>query len=130
MTINLTGYFLHSTRRQDDERTRRRSYHQHLRRLRREIEPGGAAYSVSKGAINPLTRQAAADLAPYNIRVNGIISGIVGTPISKKTWGVATGIRHDSFAPHRATEDVAEAAFSSPPTKLHYQHHFVMVIYV
>lgn len=46
--------------------------------------PGGAAYSVLKGAINSLTRQAAVDLAPYNIRVNAIISGLVGTPIGQK----------------------------------------------
>jgi NAD(P)-dependent dehydrogenase (short-subunit alcohol dehydrogenase family) len=49
--------------------------------------PGGAAYSVSKGAINSLTRQAAVDLAPYNIRVNGIISGLVGTPIGQNDMG-------------------------------------------
>ena len=49
--------------------------------------PGGAAYSVSKGAVNALTRQAAVDLAPYNIRVNGIISGLVGTPIGQKEMG-------------------------------------------
>lgn len=49
--------------------------------------PGGAAYSVSKGAINSLTRQAAVDLAPYNIRVNGIISGLVGTPMGRNEMG-------------------------------------------
>src|ERR1051326_6769516 len=38
--------------------------------------PGTAVYSISKGAINALTRQAAVDLAPHNIRVNGIIAGI------------------------------------------------------
>jgi NAD(P)-dependent dehydrogenase (short-subunit alcohol dehydrogenase family) len=48
--------------------------------------PGGAAYSVSKGAINSLTRQAAADLAP-TVRVNGLISGLVGTPIGQKDMG-------------------------------------------
>ena len=49
--------------------------------------PGSAAYSISKGAINSLTRQAAVDLAPYNIRVNGLISGLVGTPIGQKDMG-------------------------------------------
>ena len=49
--------------------------------------PGGAAYSVSKGAINALTRQAAVDLAPHKIRVNGIISGIVGTPMGQNEMG-------------------------------------------
>ncbi len=61
--------------------------------------PGGAAYSVSKGAINSLTKQAAADLAP-EIRVNGIISGLVGQP------------EYDSIPLRRIgrPEDVAEAA--------------------
>jgi NAD(P)-dependent dehydrogenase (short-subunit alcohol dehydrogenase family) len=87
MTINLTGYFLCI---------------QHAGRIMRQqgsgsiinisagsgerSSPGSAAYSVSKGAINSLTRQAAADLAP-RIRVNGLISGIVGTPIGSKDMG-------------------------------------------
>ncbi len=88
MSINLTGYFLCI---------------QHAGKLMRERRsgaiinisagsgergiPGGAAYSVSKGAINALTRQAAVDLAPHEIRVNGIISGIVGTPMGQKEMG-------------------------------------------
>src|ERR1044071_8801394 len=52
--------------------------------------PGGAAYSVSKGAINSLTKQAAADLAP-TVRVNGIISGLVGTPLGQKEMGSRNG---------------------------------------
>jgi NAD(P)-dependent dehydrogenase (short-subunit alcohol dehydrogenase family) len=87
LAINLTGYFLCI---------------QHAGRMMKEqgqgaiinisagsgerSSPGGAAYSVSKGAINSLTRQAAVDLAP-NIRVNGIISGLVGTPIGQKEMG-------------------------------------------
>jgi NAD(P)-dependent dehydrogenase (short-subunit alcohol dehydrogenase family) len=75
MTINLTGYFLCI---------------QHAGKMMKEqgsgsiinvsagsgerSSPGGAPYSISKGAINSLTRQAAADLAPM-IRVNGLISG-------------------------------------------------------
>ncbi len=49
--------------------------------------PGAAAYSVSKGAVNALTRQAAVDLAPYKIRVNCIISGVVGTPVGRRDMG-------------------------------------------
>ncbi len=105
MTVNLTGYFLCI---------------QHAGKMMREqrggviinisagsgerSSPGGAAYSVSKGGINSLTRQAAVDLASYNIRVNGIISGIVGTPMGQKDMGNRKpGIRHDSFAPYRPT---------------------------
>lgn len=73
--------------------------------------PGTAAYSVSKGAINALTRQAAADLAPHKIRVNGLISGIVGTPLGKKEMGNRK-LEYDSIPLRRIgqPEDVAEAA--------------------
>jgi NAD(P)-dependent dehydrogenase (short-subunit alcohol dehydrogenase family) len=88
MAINLTGYFLTI---------------QHAARIMKEHgggsiinisaasgergSPGGAAYSVSKGAINALTRQAAVDLAPYKIRVNCVIAGIIGTPIGQNSMG-------------------------------------------
>ena len=39
------------------------------------------SYMVSKGGINYLTMCAAIDLAPFNIRVNAVGSGIVGTPV-------------------------------------------------
>jgi 3-oxoacyl-[acyl-carrier protein] reductase len=72
--------------------------------------PGGAAYSVSKGAINSLTRQAAADLAPA-VRVNGLISGLVGTPIGQKEMGNRKP-EYDMIPLRRIgrPEDVAEAA--------------------
>jgi NAD(P)-dependent dehydrogenase (short-subunit alcohol dehydrogenase family) len=72
--------------------------------------PGGAAYSVSKGAINSLTKQAAADLAP-TIRVNGIISGLVGTPLGQKDMGNRQP-EYDIIPLRRIghPEDVAEAA--------------------
>jgi 3-oxoacyl-[acyl-carrier protein] reductase len=73
--------------------------------------PGGAAYSISKGAINALTRQAAVDLAPYNIRVNGLISGLVGTPIGQKDMGNRKP-EYDIIPLRRIgqPEEVAEAA--------------------
>ncbi|MGH7795009.1 MAG: SDR family NAD(P)-dependent oxidoreductase [Candidatus Binatia bacterium] len=111
MTINLTGYFLCL---------------QHAGKMMKEqgggsiinisagsgerSSPGGAAYSVSKGAINSLTRQAAADLAPA-IRVNGLISGLVGTPIGQKDMGNRKP-EYDTIPLRRIgqPEDVAEAA--------------------
>lgn len=73
--------------------------------------PGTAVYSISKGAINALTRQAAVDLAPYKIRVNCIISGIVGTPLGRKDMGNRK-MEYDSIPLRRIgrPEDVAEAA--------------------
>jgi NAD(P)-dependent dehydrogenase (short-subunit alcohol dehydrogenase family) len=111
LTINLTGYFLCI---------------QHAGKIMRaqgsgsiinisagsgeRSSPGGAAYSVSKGAINALTRQAAADLAPH-IRVNGIISGLVGTPIGQKDMGNRKS-EYDMIPLRRIgrPDEVAEAA--------------------
>ena len=122
MTINLTGYFLCI---------------QHAGKMMREqgggaiinisagsgerSSPGGAAYSVSKGAINSLTRQAAADLAPYNIRVNGIISGIVGTPMGQKDMG-SRKPEYDMIPLRRIgqPEEVAEAAVFLASDKANY----------
>jgi 3-oxoacyl-[acyl-carrier protein] reductase len=112
LTVNLTGYFLCI---------------QHAAKLMKShgggsiinisagsgerSSPGGAAYSVSKGAINSLTRQAAVDLAPFNIRVNGLISGLVGTPIGQKDMG-ARKPEYDIIPLRRIgkPEEVAEAA--------------------
>ncbi len=112
MAVNLTGYFICI---------------QHAARMMKDNgggviinvsaasgergSPGTAAYSVSKGAINALTRQAAADLAPHKIRVNGLISGIVGTPLGKKEMGNRK-LEYASIPLRRIgqPEDVAEAA--------------------
>ena len=44
------------------------------------------SYSVSKGGINYLTMCAAIDLAPFNIRVNAVGSGLVGTPVGYREY--------------------------------------------
>lgn len=90
--------------------------------------PGGAAYSVSKGAINALTKQAAADLAP-NIRVNGIISGIVGTPLGQKEMGNRKP-EYD-FIPLKRIgrpEDVAEAAVFLASDKASYITNTILAV--
>ena len=43
--------------------------------------PGLAVYSASKGAMEAITRTAAVELAPYNIRVNAIAPGLTRTPL-------------------------------------------------
>jgi 3-oxoacyl-[acyl-carrier protein] reductase len=82
--------------------------------------PGGAAYSISKGAINSLTRQAAADLAP-TVRVNGLISGLVGTPIGSNDMGHRKS-EYDTIPLRRIgrPEDVAEAALFLASDKASY----------
>ena len=111
MAINLTGYFL--CLQHAGELMKAQGGGVIINILAGSGErssPGGAAYSVSKGAINSLTRQAAAALAPA-IRVNGIISGLVGTPIGLKEMGNRKP--EYEIIPLRRIgrpEDVAEAA--------------------
>jgi NAD(P)-dependent dehydrogenase (short-subunit alcohol dehydrogenase family) len=44
------------------------------------------SYMVSKGGVNSLTLCAALDLAPFNIRVNAVGSGLVGTPVGYREY--------------------------------------------
>jgi NAD(P)-dependent dehydrogenase (short-subunit alcohol dehydrogenase family) len=44
------------------------------------------SYLVSKGGVNSLTMCAAMDLAPFNIRVNAVGSGLVGTPVGYREF--------------------------------------------
>lgn len=45
---------------------------------------GGAIYAATKAAVSSLTKTLAAELAPYNIRVVGIIPGMIQTDIAKE----------------------------------------------
>jgi NAD(P)-dependent dehydrogenase (short-subunit alcohol dehydrogenase family) len=112
LTINLTGYLLciqHAARMMKD--CRGGSIINISAGSGERSSPGGAAYSVSKGAINALTRQAAVDLAPFNIRVNGVISGLVGTPIGQNDMG-SRKPEYDTIPLRRIgkPEEVGEAA--------------------
>lgn len=43
--------------------------------------PSMGIYAASKGAVHTLTKAAAVDLAPYNIRVNAVAPGMTRTPL-------------------------------------------------
>ena len=105
MTINLTGYFLCIQHAGKIMKERGRGVIINISAGSGErSSPGGAAYSVSKGAINSLTRQAAADLAPYNDPSQwDYLRSRRYSDRPKRHGESQTGIRHDSFAPYRST---------------------------
>ena len=68
------------------------------------------SYMVAKGGVNALTLCAALDLAPFNIRVNAVGSGMVGTPVGSREYGSRTYENPKIPAGHiGAPEDIAEA---------------------
>ncbi len=72
---------------------------------------GVGAYSVSKAAVDMMTRQMALELAPRSIRVNGVAPGVVKTRFSEAYWS-DEGPLHQSPPPigrFGTTDDVAAA---------------------
>ncbi|HEY3167865.1 MAG TPA: SDR family NAD(P)-dependent oxidoreductase [Candidatus Binatia bacterium] len=130
LAVNLTGYFLTL---------------QHAARIMKEngggtiinisaasgerASPGRAAYSISKGGVFALTKQAAVDLAPYGIRVNCVVSGIVGTPIGRKEMGNRKS-EYDSIPLRRIgrPEDVAQAAVFLASEKASYITNAILAV--
>ena len=72
------------------------------------MQPWLTAYVTSKAAVDMLTRSAAIELAPHNIRVNGVQPGYVPTEIMSLVtpesldrtlrrathWGAPVSARH------------------------------------
>ncbi len=54
--------------------------------------PSLTAYVASKGAIAQYTKALAQDLAPYGIRVNAILPGVIATPMTEATRDDAAAI--------------------------------------
>ena len=46
------------------------------------VEPLASSYDIAKGGLDQLTRALALELAPHDIRVNGIAPGFVDTPLA------------------------------------------------
>ncbi|MFT3727266.1 MAG: glucose 1-dehydrogenase [Terricaulis sp.] len=59
---------------------------------------GPFLYSIAKGAIVHMTKVAAADLGPLNVRVNCICPGFIATPIFAKSLGLATQVADQTVA--------------------------------
>lgn len=72
---------------------------------------GQIVYSSSKGAIVSLTKAAAKELAPYNIRVNALAPGIIDTDMFRSIEKKKQQDKIESIGMNRlgAPEDVAKA---------------------
>jgi len=70
---------------------------------------GPLLYSVAKAAIVHMTKVAAAQLGPMNIRVNCICPGLIATPIFAKAIGLATQVADQTVSA------IIESAKNSQP---------------
>ena len=76
--------------------------------------PGQVAYSASKGAVISLTKSAAKELAPLNIRVNAVAPGIVKTERFEELYEVSADkidqrIRQIALGRLGTPQDIANA---------------------
>ena len=74
------------------------------------VESG--AYAATKAAVYSMTKTLAAELAPWNIRVNGLIPGVIETEMTLSLLAKNGEAMTNAIALHRAgrPEDVANAA--------------------
>lgn len=70
---------------------------------------GGIAYVASKWAVRGMTKSAATQLGPYNIRVNSIHPGLIETPMLHQLPGFDSG-RHDDYLRRIPIGRIAEAS--------------------
>ena len=72
---------------------------------------GSGAYAASKSAVYSLTKTLAAELAPYKIRVNGFIPGVIETGMTKGVIDEKRAELENAIALHKLgePEDVANA---------------------
>jgi len=65
-------------------------------------------YSASKAAVSSLMRSFACELAPYGIRANAVLPGIVSTGMARRQWDEDPDYRH------RAEETIALGELQDP----------------
>lgn len=72
-----------------------------------ETTPGTAPYAASKAAMNSLTRSAALEGKPKNIRVNSVLPGAIDTPMLWENPNVKAGLEKIERADVGKPEDLA-----------------------
>jgi NAD(P)-dependent dehydrogenase (short-subunit alcohol dehydrogenase family) len=64
--------------------------------------PRTIAYSVSKAAVNAMTRALALENAPHGVRVNAVLPGLIDTPMGVDAPAAASGLDRADVARRRA----------------------------
>jgi len=91
---------------------------------------GSGAYAASKSAVYSLTKTLAAELAPYDIRVNGFIPGVIATGMTEGVISEKKDALESAIALRRlgTPEDVACAvAFLASPEAAYLTGTFIEV---
>jgi len=78
------------------------------------VEPGQAAYAATKAAIVQLVRTAAAEFAPFGVRVNAVAPGVVETPLTAPIK--ANAAWHSAYAQKNALRRWAQPEEMAWPT--------------
>ncbi|MBN1849609.1 MAG: SDR family oxidoreductase [Deltaproteobacteria bacterium] len=93
---------------------------------------GLAAYCMSKAGINMLTKQAALELGPYNVRVNAIAPRFVKTSFSKALWTNPELMEKETqFTPLKCVatpDEIAQAALFLASNAVNYMTGHILVM--
>jgi NAD(P)-dependent dehydrogenase (short-subunit alcohol dehydrogenase family) len=86
----------------------------------REGTKDGAAYSASKWGILGLMKSAALELGPYNVTVNAILPGLVGTPLTYNEQRFRAAIAQSNRTPtaHPSAQEAWQARAPTVPLQI------------
>lgn len=99
--INLTGAMLLSKHVLPSMRANRSGCITHVSSCAAVLSSPLIAYKTSKAALNEFTRWLAIENAPYNIRCNVLMLGMIDTPMAIEGYHVATGTPRDELRAQR-----------------------------
>jgi NAD(P)-dependent dehydrogenase (short-subunit alcohol dehydrogenase family) len=101
MSVNLTGMFLSSRSVLPVMREQRSGSIVNISSIAAVCATNILAYKVSKAGVNALTHQIAMENAPYNIRANAILPGLINTPMAIEGISKSRGIPKDELIRQR-----------------------------
>lgn len=102
--VNLTGMWLMCRAVLPGMRDRRRGAIVNVSSLASlGSSPSTIAYTVSKAAVNSMTRVLALENAPHGVRVNAVAPGLIDTPMGVDGPASAAGLAREEVASRRAS---------------------------